>query len=159
MKDVIKNIAQLCAIFENGEIPSFHDAEIVSILLNREDNVSIETVILIYRVIEEYKIGEKKIIRRKNAYCSFRFEGVKVDILRDFNHQNVINDINISPEEDSDLLRIHFQSIFGCDLKFSCREIELTRVRVSESVKEHYEPNLEELKKRLQAAKKSENKD
>lgn len=136
MKNVIKNIEKLSGVFETEEIPSFHDAEIISILLDRENNVSIETVLLVYRLIEEYDVGERKIRRWRNAYCSFRFDEVKVESLKNFNHQNVINDLKISREKDSDLFTIHFQSIFGCDLNFCCKEIELTRVRVSESVKE-----------------------
>jgi hypothetical protein len=141
MKNVIKNIEKLSGIFETDEIPSFHDAEILSILLNRENNVSIEAVLRIYRLTKEYKIGEKKITHGKNAYAKFRFYEVKLDSLKNFYHQNVIDDLNISREEDSDFFTVHFQSIIGCDLKFSCKEIELMEIRVSESQKESASPN------------------
>ena len=139
MKNVIKNIEKLFAVFETDEIPSFHYAEIVSILLNRENNVSLETVLRIYRLIEEFKVGEKKFTRWKNAYGKFQFYEVKLESLKNFYHQNVINDLNISREEGSDFFTVHFQSIIGCDLKFSCKEMALTEVRVSESQKESRE--------------------
>ena len=136
MKNVIKNIEKLSGVFETDKTPSFHDAEILSVLLNRENNVFIEVVLRIYRMLEEYKVGEKKITRWKNAYAKFRFYEVRLESLNNFYHQNVIKDLNISGVEDSDSFTVHFQSIIGCDLKFNCKEMELTEVRVSESQKE-----------------------
>lgn len=57
MKHGIKNIENLSAVFGSVEIPSFHDAEIVSVFLTRENNVSMELVLLFYRLIEEFKAG------------------------------------------------------------------------------------------------------
>lgn len=136
MKEVIKNIEKLSGIFETDGTPTFHDAEILSILLNRENNVFIEVVLRIYRMLEEYRIGEKKVAHWKNAYCKFRFYEVSLEELKNFYHQNVIDDLNISREESSDYFTVRFQSIIGCDLKFRCKEIELTEVKVSASQKE-----------------------
>jgi hypothetical protein len=83
---------------------------------------------------------------------------VKLKGFKDFFDQNVVEDFHISCDADSGLSAIHYQSIIGCDLKFCCEEIELTRIRVSESVKESYEPNIKEIKNRLSKTKNSENK-
>jgi hypothetical protein len=50
MKPGIKNIENLSAVFGSVEIPSFHNAEIVSVFLTWENNVSMELVLLFYRI-------------------------------------------------------------------------------------------------------------
>ncbi|MBA3694982.1 MAG: hypothetical protein H0W77_16385 [Acidobacteria bacterium] len=153
MKHIIKNIEKLANAWKTDEIPSFHDAEIISILLNRKNGVSIEIKIRIYKFLENFEIEGKKFNRLLNANSTLKFLRTELKQLEYFNHQNVIADLHISPIENSDSYLVHFESSHGCELRFECEEIELTEIEIFETEKEAYQPDSERIRKFIEFRK------
>lgn len=152
MKEIIKDLDKLSSALETDNVPSFHDAEIISILINRElldqeIGVSLKVEVLIYKLFEEFEKEGKKFKRFNNAVAAFKFLESKFEQLEYFNHQNVINDLHISQIENSDKYSVHFESIYGCDLRFECKEIELIEVRTFETEEKAFHPDLEQIKR------------
>lgn len=153
MKEIIKNINKLIDAWKTDKIPSFHDAEIISILLNRENHVSIEVKVRVYKLLEELEIEGVDFNRIFSVNSTFNFSKSKLEKLEYFNHQNVINDLHISPIENSDSYLVHFESIYGCELKFECEEIELTEIEIFETEEKTFQPDLEEIRKLIEFRK------
>jgi hypothetical protein len=105
-----------------GYFPTFHDAEIVVICLNRNSTpelayptVSIEFTLHGWELTSEitstghYRLSKHHLVR-------FRFDGVDEVDLRDFNHQNVLFELKIF-EIDSPgaRLKVEFGSSYGLE--------------------------------------------
>lgn len=136
MKEKIQNVELLINAF--GKFPTFHDAEVVQILLKRKNDgkycPTLEALIL----ISNYNAGEKFLI---NLIFKYIF-GLK---LENFNHQNVLSDLYItdfsenfyedtkhdkrllgvvSQEEISRLnYYVKFEYCFGIESEFLCNEV------------------------------------
>jgi len=149
MKDFIKNFENFKIAYDDIEQPlNFHDAEIVSITLDRSNQQTI-SVKMNTRVkyLGNYIENEVELVKWRKAEFELLFKEARLEKLRDFNHQNVINDLIITQIEESDTYNVWFDSCFGCELKFDCKEIELIEVKVSEIVSERFRSSEETLKK------------
>lgn len=73
MIESIKNIQKLTEAFNRQRIPSFHDAEIVSICFNREENVCVDIKLHIYSLIKRFEKDDKKFGHWFNVYADFQF--------------------------------------------------------------------------------------
>lgn len=151
MKEIIKNIEKLSEAFGRERPPSFHDAEIISVCVTRDreifsGNVRIDVKLWIYTLTKDFEKNGRKFGHWFNAIANFRFAKVNLEHFQDFNHQNVIQDLYIFKKTDSDCYFVRFESIFGCDLKFECQEIELLEIETFESEKERYQPDEEKLR-------------
>jgi hypothetical protein len=102
-----------------GIWPTFHDAEITEITLNRVD-VTIFLELLTY--------GPPSVQGRFRV--RFAFQHCDEVELQNFNHQNVIWGLHLSrvigqlewqtEEEAVERIKVEFQSIFGASLSFRC---------------------------------------
>ncbi|HWF11122.1 MAG TPA: Imm50 family immunity protein [Bryobacteraceae bacterium] len=103
-----------------GYWPSFHDAEILRIELDRKGpRVAID-------VLTDVKPGSGRYI-----IVRFVFHGIDDLSLEDFNHQNVIwsLELELAPENR---MRITFHSIFGAALSFTCARGEVIEAAPSD---------------------------
>jgi Immunity protein 50 len=99
MMDVINNSHFLTETF--GRWPSFHDAELVSLLLTREheDLVSLEAKIHVFETTPN--VGPSgAYVSRNHVLVTLTFSGVREDVsIRWFNHQNVIAALHIDRQQ------------------------------------------------------------
>ena len=120
-----------------GKWPSFHDSEILWIHLNRNPQAkcygpTVETLIRTFNITSKTD-QNGYLILQNHALVHFRFHNVFELKIDGFNHQNVLFDLSISDIRDRQMedLRfdIRFDSSFGVDATFQCREIEVVEVK------------------------------
>ena len=135
---VVKGHEKLTEIF--GRWPSFHDAEVLGIRLDRRGSDEWEgpVVFVSVHVFEGYREDEhsKEVKWRKHTVVTFRFSRV-VDIsLLDFNQQNAIWNLTFEtgqPEYEASTwvgpaYRVTFQPCFGVSFSFVCGSAEVDSV-------------------------------
>ena len=129
----IQNSHLLTDIF--GRWPSFHDAEVLRILLDRDEtklfSTSLEAKIHVFEMTPE--IDERKSYVLKNHVAvTIRFIEIYNLSMNDFNHQNVLQGLNIDDISDRRLERIKFEvsfeGIFGVSAKLQCNSISVVSV-------------------------------
>lgn len=130
---IVKGYERLTAIF--GGWPSFHDAEVLSVRLEREgkdpwQSPSLYSTIHVFagRLNENYQTGVEFY---NHTLVTFRFNLVVNLELSGFNQQNAIFDLIIEgpangPAETP--IDVTFQPSFGVALKFSCQSVEIVDV-------------------------------
>ena len=124
----IQGIELLTDIF--GRFPSFHDAEVISLKLFRGDSETLATLQLEIHVFEmTSKIIEGHYVLEKHTLVTFEFIDIVELELEGFEHQNVLQDLNIQDIEHRQLERIKFEveipGILGLDGKFLCRSVHI----------------------------------
>jgi hypothetical protein len=132
----IKNSNLLTGIF--GEWPSFHDAEVLKIVLDRasegeDDGPNLEADIHVFEVTSE--IDDKGLYNlTKHTLVRLAFLVLDELLLTDFNHQNVLMTLGIVDISDRQLERIKFEVVFsaswGVAAKFQCSAIEVRLVQL-----------------------------
>ena len=105
-----------------GRVPSFHDAEIVSLFLDRNDarcNLNIHAFAMTPEVDERgfYKTKDHVVV-------SFQFVGVTNLELQDFNEQNVIYGLSVSRTTGGDL-RLEMKACYGLFGFVEARQLEI----------------------------------
>ena len=110
-----------------GRWPSFHDAEVLRIVLDRGTSVDGPTLAMDIRTFEMTNETDANgyFILRNEKVVSFRFVSVTELKLADFNHQNVLFDIRIDRvgEEGSDThFEVSLNASYGVSALFRCRE-------------------------------------
>ena len=110
-----------------GRWPTFHDAEVLRIVLDRGTSVDGPTLAMDIRTFEMTNETDAKgyIILRNEKVVSFRFVSVTDLELGDFNHQNVLFDLKIHcvGEEGSDThFDVSLHPSHGVSALFRCRE-------------------------------------
>ena len=120
----IRNAVLVTDIF--GYWPSFHDAEIVSIRLERAPDVPyLEAVIDVFQMTDEINV-DGYYVNKNNTLVTLRFSDLQLHSLDSFNHQNVLFELTIEPKTDSDFrFAIAFSSSYGCEAHFDCNTIEV----------------------------------
>jgi hypothetical protein len=128
----INNKKALIDIF--GRWPSFHDAEIIRMVLEREGDGGpyLEAQIHVFEMTTE--IDAKGYYVLKNpTLVTFRFTHIVLEYLKWFNQQNVLWDleiININPEEnDGCNFKVVMPSSYGCEASFDCKDIVIVNVK------------------------------
>jgi hypothetical protein len=127
--DLVNNGDVLVETF--GRWPSFHDAELVSLLLTREHEniVSLEAKIHVFETTPT--VGSSgAYVSRNHVLVTFKFSGVREDIsIRWFNHQNVIAALHINRQQSAEpLVQVEIPSLYGADVSFTCDAVEVTSV-------------------------------
>ena len=124
-KDVA-NSAALISVF--GSWPSFHDAEIVSILLRRgPQDPSLECAIHVFGTANE--VDERgHFVTRNHVIVEFLFSNIELERLEDFNRQNVIDELRIERTE-SGRFSILMPPNNGCEVRLACESIRILMVR------------------------------
>jgi Immunity protein 50 len=119
-----------------GRWPSFHDAEVVRFLLERADRIgagpNIVADVLAFEMTAQ--IGaDGAYVLRNHTLVSFRFAGVELVVLEEFDNQNALWDLVITDIRDRQLqdlkYEINFASSFGMGAHFLCREVTIESVR------------------------------
>jgi len=136
--EFVTGAALLTSIF--GHWPSFHDAEVIWVRLQREGvnglaGPTIEALIHTWEMTTEvdptgYYVG------RNHVLVHFRFEEVDENELHDFNAQNVLFGLDFSSTSETDgesVCRIIFQSSFGLSGVIRCRQVTVLSVTTCDS--------------------------
>lgn len=119
-----------------GRWPSFHDAEVVRLTLERTephaDGPDLIAEVHAFEMTD--RIGpDGRYVLRHHVLVTFRFRGVDSVNLKWFNNQNVLAGLAIS-DIRSRLLEdlkyeVRFDGSFGVDASFLCRDVRVETVR------------------------------
>jgi hypothetical protein len=137
MQEVVDRISgaeKLVAVF--GYWPSFHDAEVVWLKLDRRPNENglsptLETQIHAFEITNE--VDERGYyILRNHVLVRLRFLDVVELRLDGFNHQNVLFELELSDLRERQwehiFFEVHFDSSHGMGASFQCHAIEVVEV-------------------------------
>ena len=114
--------ADLLAWFE-GHVPSFHDAEILSISLDRNGNVA-KLAIHTWEKTADID-GDGYFINRKHVVVSLELSGVADVSLTGFNHQNVISGLSIEKTQNG-TYSISIEPCYGLSGSIEARTFRVT---------------------------------
>jgi len=128
VKDVsrfIKNSDLITHIF--GGWPSFHDAEIESVLLTREGEESPRMEVAIHHWTMTREVdAQGNYVLKNHTLSTLRFSGLSGLELDSFNEQNVLWDLEISTSDDPKdevPFSVSMPSSYGCHGSFRCKRI------------------------------------
>jgi hypothetical protein len=139
----------------NGEVlteifgywPSFHDAEVVQIRLDRGQAdaqtppVKLEADVHVFEMTDRLT-AEGTYELQKHTLVTLAFRGLAQLQLKWFNHQNVLCELGlceISDHRDGLKWEVSFDSAYGVDASFLCKEVEVLRAAPFESRDDHPE--------------------
>jgi Immunity protein 50 len=131
----IEGAAKLISIF--GYWPSFHDAEVLWVRLDRgarnemDDGPTLDALIHAFEMTSE--VGPDGFFKlRHHVLVHFRFHGVVELSLEGFNEQNALWDLSIAEVQDRRTEGIDFEvtlsSAYGLSGLFQCRRVEVKDV-------------------------------
>lgn len=137
IEDKIKNVELLTEAF--GRFPTFHDAAVEQIVLDRGDwKSNIRPNLLA-------KIRALKLVSKDDGngnwlwshhLVELRFSGIDDVSLQGFNLQNVLFDLHIeeipAPESSAKRYEVLFESTYGVGVEFTCSEITVESVGSAE---------------------------
>jgi hypothetical protein len=110
--------------------PSFHDAEIVRVSLQRErQSASLECVIHVFATAGDLD-ADGHFTHSNHTLATIRFDGIELQRLEEFNHQNVIDALNIESRVQQREKRfvVDMPANNGCDARFLCDAIRVISV-------------------------------
>jgi hypothetical protein len=121
----IENTELLESIF--GCWPSFHDAEIDSIVITRDGDSGPQMDISIHHWQMTSEVDSKGYyVMKHHTLTTMRFSNISDLLLADFNGQNVLRDIEISqtakPDSES-MFSVSMPTSYGCEAFFKCERI------------------------------------
>jgi Immunity protein 50 len=115
--------------------PSFHDAEVLNITLDRGDRgtfgPSLEAAVHVFEMTSQID-DDGRYVLKNHVVVRMRFSRIVNLTLTDFNQQNVLGSLGI--EHLSDRARdkvkfaVNFQGIFGANAKFHCDSVSIESV-------------------------------
>ncbi len=129
----IQNSHLLTDIF--GKFPSFHDAEVHQLNLVRGEtrsfNPTLFVLIHVYQMTSE--VDEKnRYVLENHVLVEFRFSKISDLEIAGFNHQNVLQFLEITEtseaKEEETEFEVLFEGIFGVSAKFYCETISIESV-------------------------------
>jgi hypothetical protein len=124
----IVNAEALTRIF--GEWPSFHDAEVLSIRLDRGGPPRLEADIHTWEMTSEVT-ADGSYARGKHTRVGLLFEGIDEVELDGFNEQNVLFALTLTDISERQLetatWQVAFESSFGVSVRFLCETIAVVR--------------------------------
>jgi hypothetical protein len=136
MSDIerITGSAQLVAVF--GYWPSFHDAEVLWMHLDRRSHgegsgPTLEALLHVFEITQE--VGpDGCYILRHHVLVHLRFQDVVELRLEGFNHQNALMGLTLtdlrSRQWQHILFEVRFDSSCGMDASFQCHAVEVVSV-------------------------------
>ena len=118
--------------------PSFHDAEVLHIALDRGEtqsfSPSLQAKIHVFEMTSQID-AQGKYVLKNHVAVTLRFSDVYELHLEDFNYQNVLQGLNIVDISERQIegikFEVSFDGIFGVSAKFQCNSIRVETV-------EHY---------------------
>jgi hypothetical protein len=127
-----ENSALLELIF--GRWPSFHDAEVLRVVLDRsgDEGPTLEVTIHVFDMTSDVD-PQGFCVLKNHTEVTLRFTLVGLKRLQWFNHQNVLSSLEISeidPKEcDGRRLRVEMPSSYGLEAEFDCKRAIVASVR------------------------------
>ena len=121
---LVNNAAKLISVF--GEWPSFHDAEVLKLELERRPP-SLTLTVLIRRNIREEPADKSYFKVTGSWVVTLRFQRIDDVVLENFNHQNVITEIVIKARAPQGL-EVLIEPILGFYGKFVCESAEVIEI-------------------------------
>jgi hypothetical protein len=127
---LVKNAGAVERVF--GRWPSFHDAEVMSLRLQRNgsDAPSLESRV---RVLDTPSAIDREQEKIDSYLVTLRFTNVDLKTLRGFNEQNVLFDLVIEelspPGNDGRPLAVQFDASYGLSAVLECSEVWVVDVR------------------------------
>lgn len=128
---LVRNGSLLTDIF--GGWPSFHDAEVVELRLDRSGpgGVELEAKVHLFETTSE-TTSEGFYVLRNHTLATLRCAGIDQLSLEGFNHQNVLFDLSLVDISDRQLDRLRwevsFDSSFGVAAQFLCETVAVINV-------------------------------
>ncbi len=116
-----------------GYWPSFHDAEVISFSVSRGlpgvSSVSVAKMLVNVRDYKEVGAGtaDYEYVCCNSVLIEFVFTDVRSLSLSDFNHQNVINAINIDSVADAQI-SVEIDAIWGLGGVIGCASVTIGQV-------------------------------
>lgn len=115
-EELVLNAEKLISIY--GRWPSFHDAEVLSLSLERAGPCCVIRLASHERTRD---VDDQGFYKKENqCLITIRFTEVEDLCVEDFNHQNVIAGIVLEQEEK---MRVKIEGIFGMSAEFRCAGI------------------------------------
>lgn len=114
-----------------GSWPSFHDAEVVRLALDRRGDDGPTAEMLVHTWAMRDEVDERgSYVLEKHTLVRFMFERLTACELFDFNQQNVLSGLGIeSDASDGEAgFRVAFQSIWGMGGSLVCRRVVVAEV-------------------------------
>jgi hypothetical protein len=128
----IQNEHLLTDVF--GRFPSFHDAEVVSISLNRcgrDRCAELEALVHVWEMTSQVDEAGRYLLQH-HSLVKFRFSRIINLELIDFNQQNVLAYLEITKtsdrERDKVKFRVWFRGIHGVTARFHCEAVSIESV-------------------------------
>jgi hypothetical protein len=118
----IENAGEVTAVF--GHWPSFHDAEVLRIGLQRAPGAAtLEATVHVFDTTSEVdKRGTY--VTTNHSLVTLRFSGLRLHCIKWFNHQNAIDELEILHASDGEgRLSVHLASNWGCDAEVNCDNV------------------------------------
>ena len=121
----VENRELLESVF--GGWPSFHDAEIHSICLERTSDPlpRLDARIHLWQMTSEIDARGNYVLTQ-HTLVTLRFSQVSEVTLEGFNNQNVLSGLSFTASTDEDgapALSVSMPTVYGCDAAFKCRHI------------------------------------
>lgn len=135
----IQNNERLTSVF--GRWPSFHDAEVVWLRLDRRATSlgrgpTVETLIHTFEMTGEVNSAGFYVLRN-HVVVHLRFSRVVESILDGFNCQNALNGLSIKDIRHRQMEHVNFEVSFdsahGLEASFQCQDIEVVDVEPCDS--------------------------
>jgi hypothetical protein len=125
--EAIQNRELLERIFSKW--PSFHDAEIHSVLLTRDCELppQIDVAIHLWQMTNEID-SKGYYVLKHHTLTTLRFSQASEIHLEAFNQQNVLWELEISENKDEkgeSLFSVSMPTSFGCEASFKCKQIKV----------------------------------
>ena len=134
--NAIEHRDRLTSIF--GQWPSFHDAEVIRLVLDRAgpEAPTLETQIHVFAATPEVDSTGHHVLT-KHMLVTLRFTDVDLESLDSFNEQNVLFELSFSSippvEHEGRGIRVEMASSFGLAAAFECKRAIVTGVEPYEA--------------------------
>lgn len=118
-----------------GKWPSFHDAEVIEVRLDRgklsadgTDPPTLQIDVHLFDMTTEVSPGGTY-VHRNHTLTTLLFKGIERFHMDEFNQQNVLFDLEMELARDSESHRwtVALQPSYGLGASFACQEIEVLR--------------------------------
>ncbi len=130
--DLVENSGLLVNIF--GYWPSFHDAEVLEMNLDRGVDGVDQSLTARIHLFEMTRVvaSDGRLLFRNHVVARFLFRGVVDLVLNGFNHQNVIEGLLIEVSDDGgkipESIVVDFDGCYGVECSFRCKAVSLLSV-------------------------------
>jgi len=129
--EFIVNAEKVCSIF--GEWPMFHDAEVLTVILNRglphNFKTSMVARVWTFKVHRDKTDSKGYYKSTDHSIVTFRFDEPDELVLQGFNHQNVLFDITFKLLDN--MVHVTFESTYGVHATFRCQKVSVESVEAA----------------------------